>query len=280
MPDERHQIAIRQLADQLRVVAQDIAPEQHLGAISLQLRDDRQQEVEVDAAAPQRFDVLLASAFAELERLVEVDVDAAAGEVRAQLAVQAEHELATGRIGIERRRLPLLAPARGPALRRLGEMVVGVETQPALHVAAAVLIRRQLDAARAAQRVEPAHIVRRERRRVAPHRLVRRVREGVLGVELQVVDAQQRQQIDDALERGACRHPVAADVEQVAAHREVGPVADAQTRQLVAVGIAQVAQCRHAVVLAGGVGGGEVDLVLGDRELVALRRQVAVVLAA
>jgi hypothetical protein len=78
----------------------------------------------------------------------------------------------------------------------------------------------------------------------------------VLGVELEMIEAQQRHQLDDARERVAGRHAVARDVEHVAAHREIRRVLDAQGGQALAALLrdlrqrgARVAQPRVAPVL-------------------------------
>jgi hypothetical protein len=59
-----------------------------------------------------------------------------------------------------------------------------------LHVAEAVLVRHQVDVPLAAIGVERLDVLRREGAGVLPHLLVTNVREGVLHIELQLVDFQ------------------------------------------------------------------------------------------
>jgi hypothetical protein len=67
-------------------------------------------------------------------------------------------------------------------------------------VSEAVLVRHQLDAPIPAAGIQPFHVLGREGRGIAPDRGVVAVGEGVFHVELKLVDAHQRQQLDDPLQ--------------------------------------------------------------------------------
>ena len=176
-------------------------------------------------------DAFLALPVSEVERLVAVHVDTTRREVRQELREQLERERGVLRRRREHRRLHPVTGDRLEAVGRLRPAPVRLVREPARHVPEAVLVGHELDAVLGAERVEPPHVLRRDRRRVAPHDLVVGVRERVLGVELDVVDARDRADADEPLERVARRDAIPAHVEHVAAHREVRPVADANTGQ-------------------------------------------------
>ena len=218
VPGQGDEPVARQLGHQIRVLAHDVAPEEHLAALGAQRAEQALEVLQVDAAAAARVDVLTAASAPELEGLVAADVHLPALQVLHQLAHETQRELCVFRRRREHGGRPAAEARQLVAVRRLGPRAIGRMAQPALHVAEAVLVRDQLDAVRLAQRVEPAQVVRRERRRVAPDDLVAAIGEGVLDVELEVVEAQPRQQRDEALERRARRHAIAAHVEHQAAH--------------------------------------------------------------
>ena len=157
--------------------------------------------------------------------------------------------------------------------------------EPPLEVAQGVLVGDELDAARPAVGVEGTEVVGGVGVGVAPDVLVAGVGEGVLHVELELVDLPARQPVDEGDERLGCRHPVARHVEHDAAHGEVGPVLDAAGGQGAASpaplgsrwrGVAQLGQGGAAVASAGVVGADEPHGVVGDLQAVALGRQGAV----
>jgi hypothetical protein len=57
-----------------------------------------------------------------------------------------------------------------------------------------------------------------------------------------VIQANERHHVDEARERFSRRHAIARDVEQEAAHREVGGVVDAQRRQALAALLAELGE--------------------------------------
>ena len=112
-----------------------------------------------------------------------------------------------------------------------------------------------------------AHLVVRDRARLAPDLLVPAVGERVLGVELQLVELQTREEVDLRRERPHRRHLRAADVEQDAAAREVGPVLD-RTAGIAARSSwrrTDLIQGRPGVALARCVPGGDLDPLTGPR---------------
>ena len=133
--------------------------------------------------------------------------------------------------GFEHSRGEVAASRSLESLGLLGAVPMRLVPEPASHVAEAVLIGHQFDSDIATARVEPAHILGRERRGLAPDGFVVAIRESVLGVELKLIDPAQRQQVHDAREGGARGNAVATHIEHVAAHGKIGPVADAQAGQ-------------------------------------------------
>jgi hypothetical protein len=193
VPDQRDRLFRRQLRDQLRMLARDVTPEQRLNPVGVQGLDDPSQVLQEHAAGTARLHLTLAAPAAELEGLVAADVDATAGVTREELLTQLHDEARVVLSRRERRGLEMHARARAPAIGRLGSPPVRVVGQPARHVAEAVLVRHQLDPTSATQAVEPAHVIGRDWRGLAPHETVVAVGKGVLGVELQLIDTQQRQ---------------------------------------------------------------------------------------
>ncbi len=114
----------------------------------------------------------------------------------------------------------------------LGQVRVAREAQPAVHMPERVLVRHQLDMALPAEGVQLQDILAGERRGACPDLGVRAVGEGVLGVELDLVDLPAGQHIDQLQRRRQRRHPITTYVKHHAARREVGPVGDREMRQL------------------------------------------------
>ena len=125
----------------------------------------------------------------------------------------------------------------------------------------------------AAEGVEPADLLRVERARPGVDRRVVAVGEGVLRVELDLVDLERGQQIDEPLQAGRGRDLVPRDVEHDAPHRQVRMVGDAAHRQRPVVDPGQLGQGGPAVERPGVVGRHQLDAVGPDAQLVALRRQ-------
>ncbi len=223
--------------------------------------------IEIHAALALVETALARAPAAELERLVAADVQLAAAEVRQQLGVQRAHECDTVRCRGERR-----TRARA-AFAQLRERRVARVLQPALHVAEAVLVRNELDAARRAPAVDRANLLRRERRRVAPHVRVVAVRKGVFRVELELVHAQPLEQIDDLGHGRHRRNAVTRDVQHVAALGELRPVADAQTRQGRVALERDLQQRAGAPVQPARVARRDLDPGVVDDQLEALGRQ-------
>ena len=93
--------------------------------------------------------------------------------------------------------------------------------------------------------------------------------EGVLEVELEVVDFEGGEETDAAFEGFEAGDAPAADVEVVAAEGPCGGVGDGEAGEGVGGGLlADLAEGLEGVEVAGGVGGGDVDVAGGDAELV------------
>ena len=168
-----------ELPEQVGVARDHVAPHQQLVPAELGKR-------------PQRGDPLqeLADACArEFPGFVETDVHAAAAEQREQFGEQFAHQVERRRIRrVECHRLAGDAPFVDEAVGRDRHRPVAIVQQPTVHVAQAVLIRRELDMPLPAVLVELADLVGGERTRGAVHVRMVAVGEGVLAVQLHVVD--------------------------------------------------------------------------------------------
>ncbi len=111
-------------------------------------------------------------------------------------------------------------------MRRLGERQVPRVAKPAIHVAEGVLIRHELDPESPAVGVERLDLLAGERRRVLPDLVVAAVGEGVLDVELELVQLPLGEEIDELVQGGHRRDPIPAHIEHDAAMEEVGPILD------------------------------------------------------
>ena len=106
------------------------------------------------------------------------------------------------------------------------------------------------------------------------------VREGVLGVELEVVDARDRAQIHETRERLAGRHTIPAHIEHVPSDREVGPIADLDAGESVRILVDELVEGRASVAEAALVAVGEENAVRPDVEPVSLGCERRIVLDA
>ena len=96
------------------------------------------------------------------------------------------------------------------------------------------------------------------------------VREGMLRVQLKLVDLEGGQKVHEGVERLHGGDLVPADVEHDPAVGEIGPVANAQGRQSVPALLKDLAQGHDAVERARGGTRHHVDALPGDGQLVAL----------
>ena len=205
-------------------------------------------------------------------RLVAADVDLPAGEVRQQLLQQLVDQ--RDRPGIGRAQGAEHAPVRVKDRRIvvLAQGAVAGMDHPARQVAEGVLIRHQLDVALAAVGVEVDHLLAGHRRPAGPHLPVVAVGEGVLGIELELIDLPLAEQIDQVVQGRHGRYPVAADVEHEAAVDDVGIVGDSHARQDAALRVTgDLAERHRPVEGAGLVMADDVDALAADGEQVALR---------
>ena len=231
---------------------------------------DLQQEVEIDATGAALLDDRLALAEAEVERLVAADVEGAAREVRQQFGVHLPDERERSRVARVERERRQFGPRQRRAARRFGEVVVRLLRQPAVHVPERVLVGHELDVPLGAVRVEREDLLAGHRRCVLPDGAMAVVREGVLDVQLELVDLPLGQHVDQAEQRRHRRHLVAADVEHDAAMREVGMVLDVQLRESLAVLADELRERREAMREARRVARDDADALVADGEVVAL----------
>ncbi len=255
---DRH--AVGQGGDAVGLAGEDVAPDEHLAPVELGER----------AQHPHPFEVVVDPLRRHLPRLVEADVDVAVvREVGEQLAEQVAHEG-------ERRRVGRLDRGGGPVglvgSRRHGQVPVLVVGEPPTHVAEAVLVRHQLDVALGAKRVDRTDLLGGHRAGVAPDHLVVAVGEGVLGVQLDLVDLPRREPVDQREERLHRRYLVARDVDHHRPDGDIGPVLDLPDRQPAVVLTLELREGRPGVLHARGIRGVDAHRVLGDRDRVALGR--------
>jgi len=115
-----------------------------------------------------------------------------------KLVVQLSDQLDRARVGrIERKpRLVPESPGEGESIRAFGQLDVGWEFKPALHVAKGVLVGHQFDESILAVFVEFENFLTGERAGVGPDIGVAPVGKGMFGIELKLVDLEGCQLID------------------------------------------------------------------------------------
>lgn len=207
------------------MVAEDIRPELDLVAPLGPVLENPGDVIEVDRAKAPLGHLGGAPTESELPGLVRADIDAPRPEQGQQLGEELVHEggiLGRGGEGTGRAVHAQLLEAVA-VLCALG--VTGV-CEPALHMAEGVLVGHEDDTPGGALVVDPADVVGRERGRIRPDLVVPGVGEGVLQIELELVDPGKVEQLDQPEQGTPSGHPVTADVEHETAHGEVGPVFD------------------------------------------------------
>ena len=263
--------------DQFGMLEDDVAPEQRPAAAVGDHAVDPAQEVEVDggtAALRARFG---GAPPAEVEGLVQPDVETPAAELGQQFVVEAREQFQDARVGrAEAERFGVDGEGMPEALGHFGQRPVAVVDQPAVKVAEAVLVRRQLDEPLAAVLVELPDLLGGERGRVAPDLLVVRVGVGVFDVELEVVDLPLGEPVDQPLQVLHLRHAVPTDVQHRAADGEVRAVFDLDGRDREAglrfdsARLDPLFQGRGGPEQAGRRGGADGDAPVVDSQRVAL----------
>ena len=227
------------LPERLGVFEGDVGPELRPAAERGDHGADAADEGEVHRRTPLAAYRLPGAPLTDVEGLVAADVHQRAGEVGHQLAEQildqgqrsgiARAEAEGPGAGDQAGEIPLLTGGD------LGQRRIAGMLQPAGEMPEAVLVGAQLDAVQRAPVVELPDVGGGDRRGVSPDLLVPGIGEGVLGVELQVVDLPARQPGDELAQLAHGRHAVAADVQHHPAGGEVRLIADQQARQAGAV---------------------------------------------
>ena len=197
---------------------------------------------------------------------VEPDHRLPAAEVGKELVQQLRNELQRPGIGGAEVVLD------GHSRHVFRQVLVAGPVKPALHVAESVLVRHELHEAFAAVLVQLEDLLPGQRRVVPPHLGVIAIREGVLGVELKLVDLEVGEPVDEQLQTLHGGNAPAADVELHPPVCEVGPVANGQEREAAAAAVlaGDLQQRLGAVEEAGFVMSDQADAVLQDREHVPL----------
>ena len=154
---------IRELAEQLRPLENDVSPEHHPPAASRCGTMDLQQEIEINPLATVGLHLRLAAAQPKVKCLIAPHVQQPARKVRQKLVVERFNERKAHRIErIEAEPVRhVLAGGEGEPIRRLGEVAILRMLEPPLQVAEGLLIRDQLDEPGLAVRVELPNLVRR-----------------------------------------------------------------------------------------------------------------------
>jgi len=139
-------------------------------------------------------------------------------------------------------------------------------------VAEGVLIGDQLDEALAAVGVQGHDLLAGHGRGMLPHLPMMAIGEGVLGVELELIDSPLRQQIHQRVQGVHSGNLVPADVQHDASVGKVGPVLDAQAGQFPHAGaLASELPHRHGgVERACRVVGHDVDAIRADGQAIPL----------
>ena len=233
-----------QATDEFGMFQDDVAPEHHGSAATVDFALEFLDEVEIDAAFALGLATLFALAFAEVPGFVAADVEILAGKIGEQFVVEtADERQGAGMFRGEGR--GAAQEILGLGLVRLGnfgEVLESAIFEEIAEMAEGVLIGHKVNAQFAAAGVEDADFLAGEGAPALPDGLVIPVGEGVLGVELQFVDLEIGESFDEVEQGGQLGHAAAGDVEHNAAPGEVGPVADFDARQATAVFAEQLAQ--------------------------------------
>lgn len=145
--------------------------------------------------------------------------------------------------------------------------------QVPLHVTEGVLVGHQFDVAGPAEGGEVPNLLGGERRRVGPHLVVAGVGEGVLDVQLEVVDLPAGQQVDERVQRVGGGNLVAADIQHDPAYRQVGMIRDLPQGPAAVVEPAELGERAAGMGRPGRIGGVDVYAVAVDADAVSLGPQ-------
>ena len=136
-PAQRDRV-VRDLTNELGVSQDDVAPEQHLPVTVRDEAVDLAQEVQVDGRLAALGAGLGGAAAAQVEGLVQADVEATAHKLRQQLVVEAAEEFGNPRIGrAQAERFGLDGEGVAEPFRHLRQRPVPVMDEPAVEVAEA-----------------------------------------------------------------------------------------------------------------------------------------------
>ena len=278
-PVEHCQI-LGDVGNQLRVVPDDVAPEHHpLAVFPGQLRDLR-NVVEIDPPLAALFAEFIGLAPAEVVDLIAAGVEALAGEERQELGEETVQKSIAVRVG--RRKRPGVQEESRRSIRIdvfahpqvLGEVVVLRVLEHGGEMAEGGQRRHQLDVTGPAVGVEFQDILGRERRGVLADLRVAPEREGVLDIELELVDLAAAELVGQLQKLVQFRHAATGHIIVNAAVLEVRPVLDLQAGQRALHRLFhELAQGLESVKRAADRAGLDADAGRADAEPVAVAMQ-------
>ncbi len=257
-----------QVADGFGMLQQHVAPEHERLAVAGGLF---LQEADVVDVLPGEIGWRgVRGALAEVVGFVAAEVEAGRGKAGQEFVEDAAQQvLRVGIAGMDRAAAEALEPGggcpRGGGEFDFGEVAVLRQREDAAEVAEAGEGGHELDEVLAAERIERLQVGGVVGVAVAGDGGIEAEAEGVLEIELEVVDLERGEKADAALEHFEARDAAAADVEVIAAQRPDGSIFDFQAREGAAALRADLAEGLEGVEEPGGVGGGEDDA--GGRDL-------------
>jgi hypothetical protein len=271
----KHNDVLRHVAEDLRVVQDDVGPGVHALAVPQAQAADLLEEPQVHPPQADALGPPLAAAFAQFPRLIAADVEVLGLEQGHELLVQfLDQADGAGVAGAERRAARPAAEAR-----HLAQRAVGGQGQTLLHMSKTRQRPHQPHVVPAAVVLHLQQFLGREGAVAASDGRVPPPREHVLHVELKLVDLPVRQALNQGLQRPGARHFAARAVQVRASPGEVGRIVDAAGGQGAAVRRHEFAQ-RLSAVVRPGVGRGEnLDARRRDRQAVRLAARHGVLAA-
>ena len=260
-----------ELGGQLRMVDEHVAPELRGAPAPAHQLVHLPDVVQVDRSRAALFDDAARPRQADA-RLVTADVHLTAREVREQFLQQLVDQRDRAGIGGTQGAVQAAVRVEDRRIVVLAQRAVARMDHPARQVPEGVLVRHQFHIAIAAVGVELHHLLAGHRRPVGPHLSVVAVGEGVLGIELELVDLPFAEQVDQAEQGLHGRYPVAADVQHDAAVDDVGVIRDPDAGEDAVPRLARDLPERHRPVEGARlVMADDLDAFASDGQQIALR---------
>jgi len=229
------------------------------------------EEIEVYASASSLLDRLFAATVAQVDGLIATDIELMTPQVWMELGNEVPDQFdALGILGAQALWFFAKAPVGGAAVGGFRKFAVRLMDEPAGHVAKAVLVGDEFDEAFVAIVIDDFQVPGGEWAGVFPDGFVSGVSEGVLGVELKLVDLKAREFIDGREQGFHAWHLAAGNIEHEAPVGEVGMVFYGEAWKVFGVKADDLVEALKAVEPTYGLSGFDADAFRGNLEPVGL----------